>query len=143
MPSTLETERPAALKEAPATLQPTPLVGERWVLSMKHLLITIWFGVFFMHFNYLPLFHSDLWGHVSYGHWILEHQSLPTEDPFVALTEGVSIVDTAWLGQILLAYTEKIGGSDRLIEPITLMLSGSLTSRISIPGLPEVVALFA
>ena len=114
MSSTLETERPVALEDAPIELKPTPLVGARWALSLKHLLITIWFGVFFMHFNYLPLYHSDLWGHVSYGHWILERQSLPTGDPFVALAEGVSIVDTAWLGQIVLAYAEKIGGSEWL-----------------------------
>ena len=132
MPSTLETERPVVFEEAPVDLQPTPLVGERWALSMKHLLITIWFGSFFMHFNYIPLFHSDIWGHVSYGHWILEHQALPTEDPFVALTEGVSIVDTAWLGQVLLASAEKIGGSEWLshVFAVSVLLAYLVLARV-------------
>lgn len=48
-----------------------------------------------------PLFHTDLWGHLSYGRWIWQHQSLPATEPFLPLAQGMPVVDTAWLSQLL------------------------------------------
>ncbi len=67
------------------------------------------FCLLFMYHNYLPLFHSDLWGHVSYGEWIWQHRQLPTEDPFTPLAEGVTVVATAWLSQVVFAAAAKSG----------------------------------
>ena len=89
-----------------------PKLNARWALDGRHLLLIAGFAVLFMHQNYLPLFHSDIWGHVAYGNWILDHRTLPTEEPFVALAEGVPVVDTAWLGQVLFALAGRSGGPE-------------------------------
>jgi hypothetical protein len=48
-----------------------------------------------------PLFHTDLWGHLSYGRWIWEHKTLPATEPFLPLAQGVPLVDSAWLSQLV------------------------------------------
>ena len=67
-----------------------------------------------MYLNYIPLFHSDIWGHVHYGQWIIENQTLPLEDPYMPLVEGVRVVDTAWLSQTILGAAARLGGEQAL-----------------------------
>ena len=86
----------------------TPKLPAWCALSGWHF-VTAW-GVafFFAYHSYLHLFYSDLWGHVSYGEWILQHETLPTEDPFVPLAAGVPVIATAWGGQVLLAWVVRL-----------------------------------
>jgi hypothetical protein len=100
--------------EATEVLQLSPVLSRRFALRLRHLLLALGAGVAFSYYNYIPLFHTDLWGHVAYGYWILDHRQLPVEDPFVRLAEGVTLVDTAWLGQVLLALADKVGGNEWL-----------------------------
>ncbi len=58
-------------------------------------------GVLYLFLSYQPLWHTDLWGHLSYGRWIWEHGRLPETEPLMPLSRGVPFVDTAWLGQVL------------------------------------------
>jgi hypothetical protein len=58
-------------------------------------------SVTFVVFNILPLNHTDLWGHLSYGRHIWQTEALPTTEPLMPLSEGISFVDTAWLSQLL------------------------------------------
>ena len=88
--------------EAPLTL----LLGTRWVLGMKHLLVTGLFGLFFVYLTYLPLFHSDLWDHVAYGQKMIEDGRLLHQDPFLPLAEGVSIIPSMWLSKVTFAWVE-------------------------------------
>lgn len=44
--------------------------------------------------------HTDLWGHLSFGRWIVEHGSLPTADPFRVDTVE-HFVNVPWLAQVL------------------------------------------
>lgn len=96
--------------EPTEALELSPVLGRRFALRLSHLLVAAGFGLCFLYHNYIPLFHSDLWGHVAYGHWILENGTLPQEDPFVPLAEGVRTLDTSWLGQVLFALAESTGG---------------------------------
>ena len=96
----------------------TVKLSDRFAIELRHLLVVAGFGLCFLYFNYIPLYCSDLWGHVSYGHWILEHRELPTEDPYVRLAEGVPIVATAWLSQVLFAVIERAGGVEGLREAL-------------------------
>jgi hypothetical protein len=113
MSQVLEQHSPANSDESPPGLSPddvlTPKLQDAWALQGKHLLIIAAFCLMFMHYNYTPLFHSDVWGHITYGNWILDHQQLPTEEPVIPLAEGVPLVDTAWLGQVLLASAGRLG----------------------------------
>lgn len=57
-------------------------------------------GLLFTIINYFPLYHSDLWGHLAYGRWIVEHGA-PTTEPLMPLDRGVPFIDLAWLSQVL------------------------------------------
>lgn len=105
--------------EAPLTL----LLGKRWALGLKHLAVTALFGLFFVYLTYVPLFHTDLWDHVVYGQHILKTGQLPAEDPFLKLAEGVPIVATMWLSQVLMAGVVAWGGPAALspLYAVTLL----------------------
>ena len=70
--------------------------------------------MFFVYFSYIPLWHTDIWGHVAYGQWMLDHGRLPAVDPFVELAQSTSLVNTAWLSQLLFGMLERSGGPERL-----------------------------
>ena len=53
-----------------------------WVLSLQH------------------LWHTDIWGHLSYGRYIAEH-GIPSTEPLMNLSQGMPFVDTAWLSQLV------------------------------------------
>lgn len=86
----------------------------RWAFPFRYFAATVLFGILFLYFNFMPLYHVDLWGHVLYGNWILDHGDLPAEDPFVANAAGVQLTLTDWLSQIILAATERRWGAEGL-----------------------------
>jgi hypothetical protein len=55
-------------------------------------LVCLWFATLYIYLSFIPLFHSDIWGHVFYGKWILQHAALPQDDPVMPLAEGMRIV---------------------------------------------------
>lgn len=55
----------------------------------------------FLSFSYQSLWHTDLWGHLSYGRSIVEAKTLPNTEPLLPLAKGVPFVDTAWLSQVV------------------------------------------
>ena len=91
-----------------------PILSERFALKWHDFAICSWFACFFMYMSYLPLFHSDIWGHVMYGKWILEHGVLPQQDPFMSLAAGMRLVDNAWASQVFLAWIHDIGGAQAI-----------------------------
>ncbi len=58
-------------------------------------------GTLFVLLNYSPLWHTDFWGHLLYGEWIWSHGALPKTEPFMPLSVGMSLTDTAWLSQLI------------------------------------------
>ena len=62
---------------------------------------TVVLGLLFMFLSFRPLWHTDLWGHLSYGRTIVATKSLPTTEPLMPLAAGVPLVDTAWLSQVI------------------------------------------
>ncbi|MFG0332119.1 MAG: hypothetical protein ACF8TS_02050, partial [Maioricimonas sp. JB049] len=70
-------------------------------LSRAAALLTTVLGVVFVLASYHPLWHTDVWGHLSYGRWIWQHGRLPSTEPLLPLCEGVPMVDPAWLAQLL------------------------------------------
>ena len=78
-----------------ASRELAPLLNERFALNQRQMAVCLLFCLFFMYLNYLPLFHSDIWCHVHYGHWIIDNGQLPGEDPFMPLAAGMKVVDNA------------------------------------------------
>jgi hypothetical protein len=97
-----------------------PKISEKWELGYLQLAIVAYFSLFFVYLSLQPLFHTDLWGHVAYGEWILEHRALPTEDPYVEYAKGVPVIASAWLGQIILALSYRLGGAEGLSALFTV-----------------------
>ena len=91
--------------EAEVTLQPQ--LSERWALSPLQLAGVAFLGGVFLLFSYLPLRGHDLWCHVGYGHWIVEHGQLPAEDPFMTLAQGMPVIDNCWLSQVIFARLDE------------------------------------
>ena len=85
MPPTTDRE-PDANAAAP---EPAP---PRWALGPSHLLLVAVWAVVYLVLSYLPLRGEELWGHVLYGEWILEHRSLPAEDPVMPLSAGIKVI---------------------------------------------------
>jgi len=80
-----------------------------------------------------PLWHTDLWGHLAYGRWIAEHQSLPDSDPFLDWAQGASFVDTAWLSQLIGYGTISlmgVGGIQWLYAGGIVLCTALLLSRL-------------
>ena len=58
----------------------------------------------------VPLSHTDLWGHLSYGRLIWQTGVLPTTEPLMPLSKGVAFVDTAWLTQLFGYWAYNVAG---------------------------------
>lgn len=99
-----------ALESSPATKLPKLTTEVSWLC----VLCSAWFAAFFVYFSYIPLWHTDIWGHVAYGQWMLDHGRLPDVDPFVELAQSTPVVATAWLSQLLFGILERSGGPERL-----------------------------
>ncbi|MCY2993828.1 MAG: hypothetical protein NTY19_39025 [Planctomycetota bacterium] len=115
----------------PDDQQLTAKLSSRWAFKPVHLGAASLFGILFLYCNWMPLYPTDLWGHVLYGNWIVEQRRLPTEDPFVPLARGIPIVDTAWLSQVILALVERGGGADWLSHLYALTM---LTTFLILAG---------
>lgn len=72
--------------------------------------LTALVGVIFWSYSFEPLYHTDLWGHLTYGKYIVEAHALPATEPFMRLAAGVPLVDTAWLSQVVGYLTESVCG---------------------------------
>lgn len=66
--------------------------------------IVIASGLVFFYFGSLPIWHTDVWGHLNYGRDIWENHSLPTSEPRLPFAREMPFVDSAWLSQ-LIGYT--------------------------------------
>ncbi|MCA8995689.1 MAG: hypothetical protein KDA80_01850 [Planctomycetaceae bacterium] len=75
---------------------PPHLQASRPVVALATVL-----GFLFIFLSFRPLWHTDLWGHLSYGRWIWQNGHLPVTEPLMPLSKGVPMIDTAWLSQLL------------------------------------------
>src|SRR5438105_4301073 len=57
-------------------------------------------GAIFWFYSRQPLYHTDLWGHLTYGRLIWESGALPATEPFMPLAKEMPLVDTAWFAQV-------------------------------------------
>jgi hypothetical protein len=77
-------------------------------------------GVFLL-LNFTPMWHTDVWGHLKFGQWIVNHRALPQTDPFCpfADTQPVALC-YSWLGQSVLYLLyhagELLAGDDELVR---------------------------
>ncbi len=80
--------------------------------------------------SFMPLWHTDVWGHLTYGRWIVEHRTVPETEPLLPLCEGVRFVDTAWLSQVLGYLAEKALG----VTVLQFLFAAGVTLSLGIMG---------
>ncbi|MCA9094857.1 MAG: hypothetical protein KDA68_15330 [Planctomycetaceae bacterium] len=80
--------------ELPDRLPPALRLSQHSAVFALVLGLTFWFCCL------RPVWHTDVWGHLSYGEWILSHKQVPSTEPLMTLAKGVPWVDTAWLSQL-------------------------------------------
>lgn len=69
-------------------------------LSFAGLIAVGALGVIFMLTAFNRLNHTDLWGHLNFGRWMVEHRALPKADPFAAAPAATPVLQAAWLSQL-------------------------------------------
>ena len=58
--------------------------------------------------------HTDLWGHINFGRWIVTHQALPATDPLAAQPSATGVLQYAWLSQTLGYEVHRLFGNEGL-----------------------------
>jgi len=87
---------------APAdTLPPWIKITRRQMASVLVMAAVFWY------LTWIPLWHTDIFGHLHWGQWIWQNKSIPNSPLFMPLSEGVSCIDYPWLAQLVFfgAYT--------------------------------------
>lgn len=75
-------------------------IPPQYQLTRRAVVLVALLGLLFTMCSDQPLWHSDLWGHLSYGRWIWAAKAVPRVEPLMPLAQGVPFVDTAWLSQL-------------------------------------------
>lgn len=102
------------LQDSPALAPTITLAGQRLIISWTAVPVVAVFAGLYVYLSYIPLFYTDIWGHVAYGKWMLEHHALPSADPFLPLSQGIQVVDSSWLSQLFLASADAWNGPEAL-----------------------------
>ncbi|MBC7822183.1 MAG: hypothetical protein IAG10_35310 [Planctomycetaceae bacterium] len=99
-------------------------VPEHLKMSAATTGLVLGLGLLFVVLNIRPLWHTDLWGHLSYGRWIAAAKAVPAAEPLMPLAKGVPFIDTAWLSQVI-GFT----AIDRLgVTSLTFLYAASITA---------------
>ena len=99
-----DTDAPTSGNTSKSEATETNFLREKVVVSGWGLVGTVLIAAFFIYCSYLPVYHTDIWGHVSYGQFMIENGTLPIEDPYVDLAAGVEMINNAWLSQLLFGW---------------------------------------
>ncbi|MGF1579540.1 MAG: hypothetical protein ACFCD0_09270 [Gemmataceae bacterium] len=88
-----------------------------YYLQTSHVVAVGIIGVLFLFLNFVPLWHTDIWGHLKFGQSIVENGSLPTGNPFNPfLTKEINSNHYSWLSQLgfytLFRISESSAGGD-------------------------------
>lgn len=108
-----------------------PVLGPRYALGLRHVLLCALFGAMLVYLNVLRLWYTDLWGHVAYGRWILDHRALPVHEPFMPLAADVRVINYCWLAQVIFALVERWGGAAALsnLFAVTVLVRYTVMAR--------------
>jgi hypothetical protein len=82
--------------------------------SLNMLLSIISVAAVFLFTSFHRLNHTDLWGHVNFGRWMVEHRALPASDPIVLQPSTEPMLHAGWAGQTVFFLTEQSLGLEGL-----------------------------
>lgn len=103
-------------------------VPERLKASATTAGFALTLGLMYVLLSFRPLWHTDIWGHLSYGRLIVASKSLPVTEPLMPLASGVPFVDTAWLSQAIGFFA-----MDRLgVTSLSFLYAASITAMAAL-----------
>src|SRR5882724_3759572 len=76
-----------------------------YYFQASHVLATLLIVAVFLFFNLMtPLWHSDIWGHLKTGEWIVANRQLPERELFSPFSDPtLHASNFQWLSQVVLA----------------------------------------
>jgi len=80
----------------PGNWIPNSLRVSRGIAGMTFVL-----GLLYFYLCSLPIWHTDVWGHLSYGRYLWETTSLPATEPLLPLSKEIPFIDGPWLSQLI------------------------------------------
>ena len=107
--------------------------------SMAGLYAVIVLAAVFTLTSFNRLNHTDLWGHLDFGRWIVEHRSLPASDPFAIAPADKPVLHYAWLSQVIGYEVQTHLGNEGLVLGHSLlmtMIAGILMLAVVRKGAP-------
>ncbi len=82
-------------------------------------------GLIIFYYGLLPLWHTDVWGHVRFGQWILDYRGFPDREPFTPYSDpAIKPVATQWLTQVIYALLMRLGAA-RSADPEKALAVGA------------------
>ncbi|MCS7303867.1 MAG: hypothetical protein NZ602_02000 [Thermoguttaceae bacterium] len=119
------------------SVEDVPVRLSRTGAGMQGLIIVL--AVVFLLTSIHRLHPTDLWGHLNYGRWIVQHGGLPEADPFRPGLPSESFVATWWLSQVIGYGWYRLFGLEGLVAGhavlVTLMV-GMLIGATAARGVP-------
>ncbi|MER3416366.1 MAG: hypothetical protein C4297_09180 [Gemmataceae bacterium] len=81
------------------------------VYARRHIVwLTVGLAAVALLVNAWPLWHTDVWGHMSYGRWIVCTGRFPDREPFCDLADkSQDLIHTQWLSQVFLYSVFRAG----------------------------------
>lgn len=84
----------------------------------------------FLATSFNPLGHSDLWGHLGFGRWIVQQGALPVFDPFRHAATDAPFLNVPWLGQVLGYLWHESLGAEGLVLAHAMLVTLSAAGLI-------------
>lgn len=86
-----------------------------------HVVAVGFLAVLFVVNTLFPLWHTDVWGHVRYGQWMVEHRAIPDREPFSKWWDGRQRFTQFYTVSHLVMYAvyaagTRLAGGDDLVQ---------------------------
>lgn len=80
-------------------------------LKTVHIVAIAFLGLIFIVSSVFPLWHTDVWGHIRYGQWMVENRAIPEGEPFCPWWDGRMQFTQFYTFTQLAMYGAYVGGA--------------------------------
>src|SRR5579871_5150765 len=107
LPPSRPSESIRANKDAIGPEGPSPL--EPYFLRSSDVMAAALLAIAFLLLSIRPLWYSDVWAHIKFGQWIVQHRQLPDVEPFSPFTDRQPLILYQWLSQVSMYLVFVVG----------------------------------
>lgn len=99
--------------------------GSNWLFSLP-LVVGIYIYMFALYHGRKLLLDGDTYWHIAAGQWILQHGTVPAQDPFSHTMRGAPWTAHEWLSEVILALVHQAGGWTAVVALTALAFAATL-----------------